>query len=348
MSDQNTERVRVGVAGLVHGHVGWLLRDLDRTDIEVVGIYEADRDVVKRYQQRFGFNNELVFDDLDQMLDRTQPEVVTAFGSIFDHLRVVQACAPCGIHVMVEKPLAVNLDHAQQMAALARQNDIQLLTNYETTWYASHEALFNMVHGDRMIGDIRKVVVHDGHKGPQEIGVGQEFLAWLTDPVQNGGGAIIDFGCYGVNLMTWLMHNALPDTVTGITQTLKPEIYPHVDDEATIILTYPHAQAIVQGSWNWAISRKDLEVYGQTGYVHALDGNRLRYRVSQGSAEETRTVEPLPIPFTDPFAYLAAVVRGTVTIADTDLSSLANNLIVMQILDAARDSARTGQTIRLT
>ena len=347
MNNLKSERVRVGVAGLVHGHVGWILRDLNRPDIEIVGIAEPNENVVERYQQRTGFNPELVYSNLEDMLDQTQPEAVAAFGSIFDHLQVVQACAPRGIHVMVEKPLAVSLDHARQMADLANRHNIHLLTNYETTWYASHETLYRMVHTDHAIGDIRKVVVRDGHKGPKEIGVGSEFLAWLTDPVLNGGGAIIDFGCYGVNLMTWLMHNALPDSVTGITQTIKPDVYPNVDDEATIILTYPHAQAIVQGSWNWPIGRKDMEVFGQTGYVHALDRKTVRYRLSRDEAEETHTLEELPTPFTDPFAYLAAVVRGTVTVADTDLSSLENNLIVMQILDAARESAQTGRIIRL-
>jgi predicted dehydrogenase len=338
---------RIGIARLTHGHVNWLLRQADREDIQIVGVYEPDADVAQRYVARYGFLADLIVSDLDVMLDRAQPEAVTAFGSIFEHLEVVAACAPRGIHVMVEKPLAISYDHARQMADLAQQHGIHVLTNYETTWYASHERLYDMVQTQRLIGEVRKVVVHDGHKGPQEIGVGPEFLIWLTDPAQNGGGAIIDFGCYGVNLMTWLMHNTLPDTVTSVTQTLKPDIYPHVDDEATIILTYPHAQAIVQGSWNWPISRKDMEVYGQTGSVHVADRQTVRYRLSQDSAEAVQTLDPLPVPLTDPFTYLAAVVRGRVTVTDTDLSALANNLIVMQILDAARESARTGQTIHL-
>ena len=39
-----------------------------------------------------------------------------------------------------------------------------------------------------------------------------------TDPKQNGGGALIDFGCYGANLATWLMRRALPNSVTAVTQ----------------------------------------------------------------------------------------------------------------------------------
>ena len=66
-----------------------------------------------------------------------------------------------------------------------------------------------------------------------------EFLAWLNDPKLNGGGALYDFGCYGADLMTWLMDGQRPISVTATTQQIKPDIYPRVDDEATIILTYP-------------------------------------------------------------------------------------------------------------
>jgi predicted dehydrogenase len=270
-----------------------------------------------------------------------------AFGSIFDHCAVVEACAPRGVHVMVEKPLAVNPAHADRMATLARQHGIHLLTNYETTWYASNHAAYAMTRDEKRVGEIRKVVVHDGHWGPQEIGCSADFLAWLTDPVLNGGGALIDFGCYGANLMTWLMGNVAPQTVTAVTQQIKPDIYPNVDDEATVILTYPEAQCIIQASWNWPYHRKDLEIYGKTGYLHAVDRQTLRLRENVKSQEQTITLPAQLPPHDDPFAYLAAVVQGEVTVTANDLSSLENNLIVVRILDAARTSAQQGKTISL-
>jgi predicted dehydrogenase len=81
-----------------------------------------------------------------------------------------------------------------------------------------------MVHAANAIGDIRKMVVHDGHQGPKEIGCSKDFLAWLTDPVKNGGGALTDFGCYGANLMTWMMEGKAPVAVTAVTRHIKPDI----------------------------------------------------------------------------------------------------------------------------
>lgn len=344
-AQQKNKPLRVGVAGLVHGHVGWVFNSHQKGDIEIVGIAEPNQELAQQYAKRHNLPLTLIYSSLDDMLAKTKPEAVTAFNSIYGHLAVVQACAPRGVHVMVEKPLAVSLEHARQMAALAAKHRIHLLTNYETTWYGSNHQAYELVQNKKAVGAIRKLVVHDGHQGPKEIGVGPEFLAWLTDPVQNGGGALIDFGCYGANLITWLMQGQRPTAVTAVTQQLKPEIYPNVDDDAVILVTYPGATGVIQGSWNWPFSRKDMEIYGQTGYVFTVDDKNMRVRLSQ-AAEKPLVAEPRPRPLNDPFLYLTAVVRGELS-PGNDLSSLANNLIVVEILDAARRSAKTGQTIQL-
>jgi predicted dehydrogenase len=234
------------------------------------------------------------------------------------------------------------------MEAIAKKHKIHVLTNYETTWYPSTQAAYEIVRDKQAVGPLRKLVVRDGHQGPKEIGVGEEFLDWLTDPARNGGGALMDFGCYGANLATWLMGGVEPTAVTAVTLRIKPDVYPKVDDEATIVLTYPGAQAIIEASWNWPFGRKDMELYGRTGYVHALDARNMRVRTEGETAERSVVLEPRRAPVDEPFTYLAAVVRGEVTVADTDLSSLRTNVTVMRILDAARKSAATGTTVTLS
>lgn len=338
--------LKVGVVGLVHTHVHWILGRPDRGDIEIVGIAEPNRELAQRYAKQHGYSMDIVYDSIEEMLDATQPEAVTAFNTIYDHLKVVEICAPRGIHVMVEKPLAVNWDHARKMAKLARAHNIHLLTNYETTWYGSNHRAYQLVKEGK-IGDLRKIVVHDGHQGPEEIGCNIEFLEWLTDPVLNGGGAITDFGCYGANLTNWLMDGQRPTSVTAVTQQFKPEKYPKVDDEATIILTYPKTQAILQPSWNWPYGRKDIEIYGQTGYIVNHNGTdmTLLYEEKEGPFQEEAPA--LKTPQNDPFAYLEGVIRGKITVKPTDLSALENNLLVVEILEAAKKSAKKGKTVFL-
>ena len=338
--------LRVGIAGLTHGHVHWILRAANEGTVEIAGIAEPNRDLAERLMKQYHIASSLWYADLDEMLQKAKPEAVTAFGSIYDHLAVVKACASKGIHVMVEKPLAVSLDHARQMAALARQHGIHLLTNYETTWYGSNHRAYDMLHDEKKFGDIIKMVVHDGHQGPTEIGVNPEFLEWLTDPRTNGGGALMDFGCYGADLITWLMKGERPISVFAVTQQIKPEIYPKVDDEATIVVTYPKAQAIIQASWNWPYNRKDIEVYGKTGYI-AADRDGIRYMTQPSSGEKSEKIPFRDAPYNDPFLFFAAVVRGEIEMTDTDLSSLPINMTAMEILDAARRSATTGKLVIL-
>ncbi len=336
--------LRVAVAGLVHGHVeGFFENSLRRSDIRLVGIAEADQQLSSRYAAQFGLDRSIIFSDLEDMLQKTHPQAVLAYTSTYDHRGVVEICARHGIPVMMEKPLAVSAADAHAMEAAAHNGKIQVLVNYETTWYRSNHAAYGLAH-EKRIGDIRKIVVHDGHQGPKEIGVQPEFFAWLSDPRLDGGGALYDFGCYGADLATWLMDGRRPTTVTAVTQHIKPDIYPRVEDEATIILTYPRAQAIIQASWNWPFSRKDLEVYGQTGYVITIRNDDLRVRLKD-EEEKQSAAEPIAAPYDDSLSLLRAVVLdGT---APDQASSLETNVIVSEILDAARRSAASGQSIRL-
>lgn len=105
------------------------------------------------------------------------------------------------------------MKQARAIEAAVKKSGIQLIVNYETTWYPGNQAAYTMVHDEHQIGDIRRIVVHDGHRGPKEIGCSTQFLAWLTDPILNGGGAINDFGCYGADLATWLLDGEKPLSV---------------------------------------------------------------------------------------------------------------------------------------
>jgi predicted dehydrogenase len=339
------EPLRVAIAGLVHGHVeGFFSNSAHRPEIRIVGISDPERSLFDRYAAEFKLDPALYHADLEEMLRTTKPQAVLVYSSTFDHRKIVELCAKQHIPVMMEKPLAVSLQDAQAIERAAREAQIQVLVNYETSWYPSNHGTFDLVHAG-VIGDVRKVVVHDGHQGPKEIGVSQEFLQWLTDPKLNGGGALFDFGCYGADLMTWLMNGQRPLSVTAVTQQIKPEVYPHVDDEATIILTYPKAQAIVQASWNWPFDRKDMEVYGRTGYVITVGRDNLKVRRAGEKEEQIVAAQKVRSPYNDSLTYLRAVVLDG--LKPDGLSSLETNVIVSEILDAARQSAATGKTVNL-
>jgi predicted dehydrogenase len=340
--------IRLAISGMTHGHIAFILGRKDKKDFQLVGVCEPNTELAQRLSKKYGFDPKLIYTNLTNMLDKVKPEAVLAFGSIFEHMATVEACAPRGIHVMVEKPLATNNFHAKRMVELAEKYHIYLLTDYETSWYPTTAKSYQLVNDSNYIGQIRKVVIHDGHQGPKEIGCEKTFLDWLTDPIQNGGGALIDFGCYGANLMTYLMKGQTPLSVTAVTQHFKPEIYPKVDDEATIIVSYPKTQCIIQASWNWPFGRKDMEIYGASGYIVALNNNIMRLRKEPMQAELTKQITSKDIDIdVDPFSYFADVINGKVKMTSYDPYALPNNVIVVKILDAARESAKTGKTVKL-
>jgi predicted dehydrogenase len=343
--EEEKPSVRFAIVGLTHDHAyGFLPRARGRKDVQLVGIVESKPELVARYASRFQLETNLFYPTLEALFAHTNVQAVATFTSTFEHRRVVETCAPRGIHVMMEKPLAVNMEHARAIEAAAKKGGIQVLVNYETTWYPANQEAYAIVHDQQAIGPLRKIVVHDGHRGPKEIGCSADFLEWLTDPVLNGGGALNDFGCYGADLITWLLDGQRPTSVFAVTQQFKPEVYPKVEDEATIVLVYPQAQGIIQASWNWPFDRKDMELYGRTGSVVVPRMDLLRVH-KPNTPETEMTPPPLSGPQADPLSYLAAVVRGDLKPAG--LSSLPVNMTVIEILDAARESARTGKRVTL-
>ena len=341
--------LKIGVIGLTHTHVHWILGRPADDKILIVGIVESNTDLARRYTQQHGLSMDLVYATMDELIQHARPDAVTAFGTIHEHLGIVEKFAPLGIHVMVEKPFAVSLEHAKKMESLAKKHGIQLLTNYETTWYPTVHAAHELLNKDSL-GSLSQLIIRDGHKGPANIGINKEFFYWLTDPVKNGGGAIMDFGCYGANISTWMMKGVKPISVVAVTQQLQPENNPQVDDESTIILTYANAKATIQASWNWPIGRKDMEVYGKNGAIYADNRNDLRVRISEGYdgyRESIRRLNELPYPYNDPFAHLAAVIKHEIELPAYHPSSLENNMVVMEILDAASRSARKKRAVEI-
>jgi predicted dehydrogenase len=335
--------LRVLLAGLAHGHAGGFLRQAEPNIVTLVGVWEQDETVWEKYKTQPKLASVSRYTDLNKAIAESGAEAVWAFSDTRDHLVIVRAAAPRHLPVIVEKPLAVSWHDAAEMAALAERHHSLVLTNYETSWYPAFEDVREMLGADGPLGPLRQIYAQAGHEGPVKIRVGPEFLVWLRDPARAGGGALFDFGCYGANLATWWLGNRAPHAVSAHTSQFDRVNYPECDDHAVIQLIYQDVQVTVVGSWHWPYSRKDVALYGERGSV--VTTNDRAYAVRTGKAP--LTARESARERREPLRWFADVVRkGQDPTADP--SSLANNLIVMKILEAARRSASEGRTIPLS
>ncbi len=332
---------RIAVVGLVHSHVwGHLSRMIKGETAKLVGIAEPNAEL-QAEAKKMGAADSLIFTDYKKMLDETKPQVVWAFVENSRHLEIVEACAPRKIHVMFEKPLAATYKQSQAIRALASKHGIHVLTNYQMAWWPANYAAKKIADSGEL-GKVWRVRGIVGHGGPGSNGARNKyFFAWLTDPVGNGAGALMDFGCYNALWSLWYLGK--PDSVYAHVNHLRPETFPKVEDNSTLILSYKNGVALLEGSWDLPRGFQDLEVFGLNGSVYIANG-KVEVRKGRESAREI-PLDPLPPERAEPIACMANAIKTGRPIEG--LTALDINVQVVEIIDAAKMSVKTGRAIKL-
>ncbi len=343
------QQYKIAIIGLVHAHYGsHLPRILKSSDVKLVGIAETIPDLVAEAKQ-MGATNVPFFGDYRQMLEQTKPDIVWAFVENNRHLEIAKECAPRKINLMYEKPLALNHKDALAIAALAKKYDIQVLCNYQMAWWPANTEAKKQVDSG-VIGKPWRLRGTVGHGGPGSSGASKHFFDWLTDPVKNGGGALVDFGCYNALWSLWYMGR--PESVYAEVIHLRPERFPKVEDSATLVLRYPKGINIFEASWDLPRSFQDLEVFGSStapdgtlvrGSIY-MTQQKVELRKAAGQATEVPLTR-LPSDQADPIALMVSACRSHKPIEG--ITALEINVGVMEIIDAAKESIRTGRAVKL-
>ncbi|HYM13263.1 MAG TPA: Gfo/Idh/MocA family oxidoreductase [Bryobacterales bacterium] len=332
-------RPRLAVVGLVHSHVwGHLAHMAEMSEANLVGIADPHQDLVEEARKRAP--HAAFFSDYKQMIEAAKPQIVWAFVENNRHLEIVEYCAPRKIHVIFEKPLASTYRDAVKIRALAQENGIQVMTNYQMAWWATNYAAKQQADAGA-IGQVWRLHGIVGHGGPGSEGVrNQYFFAWLTDPVKNGAGALMDFGCYNALWSLWYLGR--PESVFATANHLRPERFPKVEDSADLVLHYKNGVGIFEASWDLPRSFQDLEVFGRTGSLY-MTQQKLEIRKGKDAAEVR--AEPLAPEQSEPVAYLISRLRAGQPLEG--LVALDINVGVNEIIDAAKESIRSGKEVKL-
>jgi predicted dehydrogenase len=340
---------RAAVIGLVHAHEGSYLPRMTRSEqIKLVGIAETIPELVQQAKEQQGAKDVPFFDDYRKMLDETKPDFVWAFVENNRHMEILKECAPRHIHVIYEKPLASTYKDALAMVELAKKYNVKVMCNYQMAWWPANQIARAEVDKG-IVGKPWRLHGIVGHGGPGSTGPGKYFFDWLTDPAKNGGGALMDFGCYNALWSLWYMGR--PESVYAEAIHLRPETFPKVEDSATMVLKYKAGINIFEGSWDLPRSFQDLEIFGSTT---APDGNLTRasiymtqQKVELRSGRDTRELPltPLPPEKADPIALMVDAIRNHKPIEG--ITALDINVGVVEIIEAAKESIRTGRAVKL-
>ncbi len=112
----------------MHGHVsGFLKAAQARPDVQIVGVFDSDPALLRKYAERYKLPEAVLFSDAGAMITATKPEAVAAFTNTYDHPQIVELAAAHRVHVMMEKPLAVSNAHAQRIRTAAEKGRIQVM-----------------------------------------------------------------------------------------------------------------------------------------------------------------------------------------------------------------------------
>src|SRR5580704_17220880 len=335
-------KTRLAIVGLDHDHVWGLLKDMAaEPNAELVAIADLRPALLDRAKTRVPAGVKF-YADYVKMLDETKPDAVIVTTENDKHLEILRECAKRHIHYSTEKPMATTGADAREMQRLADEAGIKIMVNYWNVWVAPTHEIFHRVQSGE-VGPVQKMIVRYGHQGPKEIGVSKYFADWLYDPVKNGGGAIMDFRCYGAEWALWL--KGRPTRVYATAQELKTEQHNKVDDHPSIALEYPDATVIIEASWDWPYDNGQVEVFGPKGSLLAT-GQELFHRTADddtgkiGLEGQRIAVSPAPKETSNPVSYFIDSIRHDKPIEDPFSPHL--NVEVREFLDAAGGPFRGG------
>ena len=355
-------KTRVAFIGLMNGHCWRPLRNVsgvvmesnqrlggsasqlewgDFSGVEFVGVAEPEPLLVqeaRKHQPDVYYTS-----DYRRLVEEKKPQIVWSFVETNRHLEIVEYLAARGIHVIFEKPLATTFEDAKKMRGLAREHGVEVMTNYQMAWWETNQEIKRQADSGA-VGSVWRLHGMVGHSGPRapSSARGKITFDWITDPVRNGGGALMDFGCYNAAWALWF--KGRPQSVFAQANYLRREIY-QVESNSTIMLTYADGVSILEGSWNFPHSFQDLKVFGMDGSMH-MTRAKVELRKGRSGVPETISPTPLSRERSNPILYLLdRIESGT---ALDNIVALDLNVGVIEILDAAKESIRTGRAVRLT
>jgi predicted dehydrogenase len=301
---------RIAVLGLTHDHVWDVLQQLRESRKGVlVAAADPHPPLLDRAREQYGC---AVFPDAAALLEHESLDAVLVYADNAAGVRLTEQAAARGLHILVEKPMAANLAGADRMIAAVRRAGVRLMVNWPFAWWPQLQHALRLARGGEL-GHIWQVKYRAAHAGPREFGCSPFFCDWLYDRQRNGGGALMDYCCYGAALARCLL--GVPARVSAVAGRFVKEDIP-VEDNAVLVMTYPRGLAVAEGSWTQigTLTAYLTAIYGTRGtlLVEPRSGGRLLRADAENPAGIPVEVPPSPAEFRSaPACFLHCLETGT-------------------------------------
>ena len=344
-------RMRVGVLGLSHDHVWGNLTALAAGDLGQA-VAAADPDPLLRERLKRAHGGVEAHGAYDALLERTDLDAVLVFADNRASVDLAIRALGRGLPAMVEKPMAADLAGAEALLAAARAARLPLMINWPTAWRPALRHGLALVRSGA-VGEPVQLSHRGGHAGPREFGCSPQFCDWLYDPHRTGGGALVDYCGYGAILCRTLLGQ--PAAVSAVAAHLRKDGLA-AEDNAVVVLRYPRALALLEGSWTQIGGEPGLAliVYGDAGtlLVHQPRAVREGQAVGPGkvqlvTGERSELIDPpaLPADERDAPTYFLSRVRDGRPVEGLCAPEVGRD--VQEVLAAALRSSATRREVTL-
>jgi len=343
----SSEKLRVAVAGTSFGGNVQIpvFQSHPRTRVVAVSSGRADRAA----QTAKAYTIPAFYIDFEEMLDREKPDVVSIVTPTYLHFPMTMAALSRGIHVLCEKPFAMDADEGRKMKAAADHTAAVTMVDFEFRYVPGRAYLTDLVR-QGYVGEVR-MVDFVAHLGQRSEATDRPFDWWSEEC--KGGGLVGAFGSHVMDSLRWFLGN--PKRLVADLQTfVKDREGGRVtsDDSYSVLIEFQSGvRGMVQMTVAAGVDDARLGVYGNLGQLIVPNILGTELRGGKRSDGKTGPIEipekyrlaPEGHPLRAPFRVL---LNRMIHAIDDHLPSpepnFANGLNSQIMLDAIRRSAKTG------
>lgn len=361
------KKYRVVIIGFAHMHINDVARcfyECERTEIVACADTPHSKDEPCSAPYTRGWSLEFcknsfhipnVYEDWVEMLDSEKPDLALITSENDMHVCIVEECAKRRVHVCIEKPMAVSLSAAMRIQRAVEQGGISAMVDWPFVWNPAYHELKKQIDAGK-VGRVLQFKIRTAHTGPLGNGAKHKGVnatgGLLSDhdkaktwwhQAQRGGGAMLDFCCYGSIFSRWLISEE-PMGAFCMRANLNSE-YGDADDNAVLLVRYPKAYANIETSWTTQCELLPNDfpmIYGSDGSMTMISTQQGEYVKLLQPGKEPQLIEPSPLPAGMKDIAHAWVEHFEKGISVHETLDMPLNLAAMRIMDAGLRASKSG------